>query len=352
MKPTTAIQILIISLLVSTTSFARRGGADIGGGDTVRAYFLNAGDAVISYLTNHPEGQKLVDSQALNIENLKKSLDVKVIKVVDEALIDRTGSLVDATGEPGSITLNKLNWAQHIEHENNVYFLVFHEMLRENGINDDNYLISKSLIEFPEELRIKKSLLSKKALLEEDNLSKIINKEHIVFGGTGCPSTSVKTFTRFDSTTNQFEIYPNEMASVVGSNSKLFDRRSCQIAIPYRAQTGKKIIITQIDISGDVDLEKSKVAKITINTFAVGGAEKSEVKEIRSGNTDLSAGFLLRENLAAETACGGDGILRLNSNVLLQNATKETTAIASYAKVSRIALSLKTVDCAKSTLKK
>lgn len=352
MKSTKMIQILTLSLLVSANAFAARGGgADVGGGDTVRAFFLNAGEAVISYLNTTNEGQSLVASQGLVVENLQKSLDVKVIKVVDEALIDRTGSLVDALGQPGEITLNKLNWAQHIDTESDIYFLVFHEMLRENGINDDNYVISKSLRTFPENLKVKKSLLSKKQLIGEDRLSDIINKDQIVFGGTGCPSSSVKTFSRFDSATNQFEIYPNEMASVVGANRKKLDRRSCQIAIPYRAKAGKKMIITQVDISGDVDLEKAKSAKISVDTFAVGGKVKSQVKDIVSGDSDLSAGFLVRENLTAETACGGDGILRLNSNVILQDSSKDSTVVASYAKVSRVVLSLKSVDCTTNTKK-
>lgn len=345
MKPTKMIQILALSLLVSANALARGGGADIGGGDTVRAFFLNAGDAVMSYLTTTPEGQKLVASEGLKIESLEKSLDVNIIKVVDEALIDRTGSLVDALGESGQITLNKLNWAQYIEHESDVYFLVFHEMLRENGINDDNYVISKSLREFPENLKIKKSLISKKDLIAQDNLSGIIQKEKIIFGGTGCTLDSAKTFTRFDSATNQFEIFPNEMAAVVGANRLTMDRKGCSIAIPYRAQAGKKIIITQIDISGDVDLEKQKVAKITVETFAVGGKAKTQVKDINSGANELSAGFLVRENLTAETTCGGEGILRLNSNLLLQDAVKKNAAKTSYAKVSRVALSLKAIDC-------
>jgi hypothetical protein len=346
MKLTQAIQVFTLSLTITTSAFAWGGGADIGGGDTVRAYFLNVGDSVMSYLTTTTEGQKLVADQGLKAENLQKSLDVNLIKVVDTALIDRTGSLVEALGEPGAITLNKLSWAQHLDHDNDVYFLVFHEMLRENGINDDNYVISKSLRPFPEGLKIKNSLTSKKPLIAEDSLSDTINKDQIIFGGPGCPSNSVRTFTRFDSATNQFEIYPNEMATVVGSNGQSFDRKSCQIAIPYRAKAGKKLIITQVDVSGDVDLEKLKTAKITVDTFAVGSAMKTQVKDIASGNSHgLSAGFLVRENLAAETACGGDGILRLNSNIILQDAAKETTAVVSYTQVSRITLSLKSVDC-------
>lgn len=346
MKPTNLTFAVVLSMLVASTAIARRGGTDIGGGDTVRAFFLNAGDAVISYLTTTSEGQKIVASEGLNIENLEKSLDVNIIKVVDETLIDRTGSLVDALGEKGSITLNKLNWAQHIDSESDVYFLVFHEMLRENGINDDNYVISKALKNFPENLKIKKSLISKKELIASDRLSHVIQKEQIVFGGTGCLIDSARTLTRFDSTTNQFEIYPNEMSTVVGANKLSSDRKGCSIAIPFRAQAGKKIIITQVDLSGDVDLEKSKMAVVTVDTFVAGGKQPiRQTKVIKSGNSDLNAGFLLRENSAAESTCGGEGILRLNSGLVLQDELKKSTTKASYAKVSRVTLSMKAVDC-------
>jgi hypothetical protein len=352
LKTTKALHILVLSLMFTTTAMARPGGgADIGGGDTVRAIFLNAGDAVITYLTENADGQKLVAEQGLKIENLQKSLDVKVIKVVDDALVDRTGSLVEALGQPGEITLNKISWAQHLERETDIYFLVFHEMLRENGINDDNYVISKALLRFPENLKLKKVLITNKELVDSDRLSDVIQKDKIKFGGPGCPSTSLKTFTRFDSASNQFEIYPNEMATVVGSNSRVFDRTSCQLAIPYKAKAGKKILITQIDLVGDLDLEKLKAVKVSFDSFTVGGKVNSQVKDINSGSENLSQGFLFRENLTTETACGGEGILRLNSNILLQDNSRQSTSKASYAKVSRIAVSLKSVDCTLTTKK-
>ncbi len=345
MQITKSLQILVLSLLISTNAIARGGGADVGGGDTVRAYFLNVGDAVITYLTTTTEGQKLVADQSLKIENLQKSLDVNVIKVVDEALVDRTGSLVEALGQPGDITLNKISWAEHLDRENDIYFLVFHEMLRENGINDDNYIISKSLRQFPENLKLQKLLLTKKPLLDSDRLTDVIQTDRIVFGGPGCPSTSVKTFTRFDSSNNQFEIYPNDMATVVGSNNRIFDRTSCQIAIPYKAKAGQKIIVTQVDLVGDVDLEKQKSVNLNFETFIVGSKNKSQAKVIQSSDSNLSAGFLFRENLTTETSCGGEGIVRLNSSLLLQDKIKQPTQKASYARVSKIALSLKSVNC-------
>lgn len=331
---------------------ARGGGADVGGGDTVRAFFLNAGDAVISYLSTTTEGQKLVADHGLKIENLQKSLDVNVITVVDETLIDRTGSLVEALGQPGAITLNKISWAQQLERETDIYFLVFHEMLRENGVNDDNYIISKALNQFPESFKLKKSLVTSKPLIDSDNLSEVIQKDKINFGGPGCPSTSLKTFSRFDSTNNQFEIYPNEMSTVVGANNRTFDRTSCQLAIPYKAKAGKKIIITQVDLVGDVDLEKEKSVRLSFDTFTVGGKMNSQTKEINSVGSNLSAGFLFRENLTTETTCGGEGIVRLNSNVLILDNAKQATSKASYAKVSRVVLSLKSVDCAAAIVKK
>lgn len=349
--------LITLSLLLTSAGECRSGGADVGGGDTIRAFFLNAGDSVVKFLSLTPEGQKIVSENKLKIETLRNSLNVNTIQVVDAPLIDRTGSLVDALGQPGLIQLNKSSWALHIERNTDIYFLVFHEMLRENGINDDNYIISKLTNPFPENLKLKKSLIPNKSLIDSDNLANVILKDKIANAGPGCPVNSYKTFSQFDSTNNQFEIYPNEMTTNIGANGRSFDRSSCQIAIPFKASAGKKVIITQVDLLGDVELEKEKNVQVSAEIFSVGGIISTQTKKIQSNNQSLNGGFLFRETLSVESSCGGEGILRLNSNLLIQEAKLNsnlpessktqlnTSSKVSYAKIGKITLSFKSVNC-------
>ncbi len=323
------------------------GGADVGGGDLVRADFLNRGAAVVEFLKNTKDGQQIVFENNLKIDQLETALDVNIIKISDETLIDRTGSVVDALGEPGLILLNKKQWTEYAENDLDNYFLVFHEMLRENGINDDNYIISKKISNFSEDYKIKNVLNTKKPLLAEDNLSDVIQKKEIIFGGTGCKSDSIKTWTRFDSASNQFEIYPNEMKIAVGVNQKKIDRTSCAIRIPFKSKPGQKMVITQIDLSGEVDLQKNKKMSIDFTADVIGGSEKQKNKTIVSGTQNLSAGFLFRENKNFETKCGTTGMIQLNAAASVVDLAATQDQKVSIAKVGKIILSIKSVPCLK-----
>lgn len=118
------------------------------GGDHIRANYLRMGESVLDFLKGTREGQALKDKHGLSLERLNNSLLAEKISVVEGTLLDSQGSIVDATGEPGKILLDKASWKEHIDRKRDVHYLVFHEMLRENGVNDDDYRISKALNPF------------------------------------------------------------------------------------------------------------------------------------------------------------------------------------------------------------
>ncbi len=112
------------------------------GGDYLRAQYLMIGKQVISFLEDTVDGHQLTLSRGLNLDSLKSILDITKLAVVDDLLIDNTGSVVDAIGVPDLVILNSDSWKEHFEKERNIYYLVFHEMLRAAAVNDDNYVIS------------------------------------------------------------------------------------------------------------------------------------------------------------------------------------------------------------------
>jgi hypothetical protein len=99
----------------------------------VQAFFRDTAEALIVELTAAP-----VD--------LKSTLSRGTIGVSDAELIDNTGSLVDAIGVPGKVTLSKERWLLFIREDRDVRLLVVHELLRMAGVNDDNYLVSRQLM--------------------------------------------------------------------------------------------------------------------------------------------------------------------------------------------------------------
>src|SRR5690606_31034096 len=133
--------IATLAIMLIATMFVRPAPALSGhrlgnGGDHVRATFLRMGQATLSYLQETDSGAAIVAAHDLDLAALEETLSIDVIEAVDGILIDNGGSVVDAIGEPGKIKLTSDRWLEHFEGERDVYFLVFHEMLRAVGIDD------------------------------------------------------------------------------------------------------------------------------------------------------------------------------------------------------------------------
>lgn len=134
--------------LLGQASLAFAGDKVGNGGDFIRAGFLQRGETVVRFLQNNPEGQKITRAHNLDLSVLNNSLLAEKIQVVGSGLTDNGGSLADATGEPDKIRLDRGAWKEHFDKSRDVYYLVFHEMLREARYNDDDYRISKKINPF------------------------------------------------------------------------------------------------------------------------------------------------------------------------------------------------------------
>lgn len=139
---------LLLLLSLFTAPLAHAGDKTGNGGDHIRAEFLKKGEEVIHFLKSDPAGQRLAREHQLNLAALNNALLAEKIQVVSAGLTDNSGSLADATGEPGKIQLDQLAWKEHLDQNRDVHYLVFHEMLRESRKNDDDYRISKRINPF------------------------------------------------------------------------------------------------------------------------------------------------------------------------------------------------------------
>jgi hypothetical protein len=139
---------LLILLLVLTASIAHgKGNESGGGGDEIRADFMKLGEEIIVFMATDPSGQTLADFHHLDISKLLKTLTIEKITVTDDTLIDQTGSIVDAVISGDKVLLNQARWLSILSGKDDAHYLVFHEMLRLDGIDDDDYRISKGFRE-------------------------------------------------------------------------------------------------------------------------------------------------------------------------------------------------------------
>jgi hypothetical protein len=319
---------------MSNAAFA--GGFVVGnGGDYVRGTFFKVGEAVTNYLTNSSEGQALVAANGLNVDALKATLTIDRVKVSPDKLRDNGGSLVDALGENGAVTLSNDPWTEHFEKNRDVYYLVFHEMLRSAGVNDDSFAISKSINPFPDSFRIVTLLKTLVPLIAEDNLASALDLANMDVRGTGCPADTRGTRVEFDEENNRLEISTRRytMASSEGHIS----RKNCAFVIPVAVPAGKRIVFSQVDMNAVLDLKSGADAHLQFEAFTAGTS--GDVKE-RDYSGPKSGRTLIRKSDAFTTACGANTNLRLNTSANIVSNERNSTV-----DVEKITVDLKLEDC-------
>lgn len=218
------------------------------GGDYLRGQFIAVGNQVLEYLRTLPAGQRLARAQNINIESLAEALSTERIVVVDRTLIDNTSSVVDAIGVPGLILLNSEAWKELFENSSNIYYLVFHEMLRSAAINDDNYAISEAIRNFPESLRINTQLAATLPMVNELQMRNLVGTP--IANGTGCPVGTSQDVT-LNEKLNAFDIKLSKFNLSLGSTES-FNRLACALRVPVRIPPNKRVRVTMAELHGEI----------------------------------------------------------------------------------------------------
>ena len=331
------IIILILSIF-SSNIYAHKVG---NGGDYLRANFISMGKSALDYLNETPEGQKLLQENNLNISELDATLDINRIQVVDTILKDNTGSVVDALGIPSLITLNSSIWYDHFENARDVYYLVFHEMLRSNSVDDDNYRISAALKDFPLSKRIETRLTPLIPLTEQDRLSGIFNNKTITIGGSGCSNNDLEVISELNEEKNIFQIsMKNFRVNLEGS--KRSEIKSCAIAIPLKVPAKKRVVISLIDIGGEFDFQPKTSGKLSFEAF-LSGNRNAILEKVLGNESGQKNSFLMRKTDVLKSTCGGNDIMRINSNLI----SKSLSTKNEYSTVKSISIYLALEDCKK-----
>jgi len=290
------------------------------GGDHTRAMFIKMGSAVIDYLDTTQEGQAVVNQNQLNLGRLSGSLNAEKILVVEGSLVDWGGSAADATGTPDKITLRKEVWMDHFEKQRDVYYLVFHEMLRSASYVDDSYVISKALNPFPASKQVMTRITPLVPLVGDDLISPYVMAGSIAMGGTGCPNGKLGTSADFDSERNILDVSFLNYVARSGVNGLTLDRKACQFSIPVALPAGKRLVVTQMDVVGQADLAPGATASIRSEAFLGGTTETPHLRPVVPTSTDrLTGRVLIRRTDVLRSRCGGADLIRFNTSVDLSS---------------------------------
>lgn len=322
---------------------ARLGHGEGNGGDYIRATFIKLGKQVIKFMDETAVGQSLLFITGITPEELASVLETKKITTVDYILIDNTESIVDAIGVKDMILLNQEAWFEHFNRERDVYFLVFHEMLRSLQINDDDYLISKYLQNFPNQYKISTNVAPALPLIEEQVLDKVFDPASIQLAGTGCKSTQPNKV-EFNFSENVLEVTPQSYFASAGKSSrKRLVRKSCVLAAPFKGIAGKRVVISMIDVAGKVSVNPGATAKMAFEGFTTGtsGTKKSTAIENTTAE-DIIGKVIVREGGIFKSACGQGSNLRVNTSLYLKNTDLSADA---HAEVDKIKIYLALESC-------
>lgn len=313
------------------------------GGDHVRATFIRAGHAILKHLEETQQGVDIVKEYHLNIDDLNGTLTVQKITVVEGALKDNGGSDVDAVGVPGSITLKKEAWIDHFERERDVYYLIFHEMLRSAGVNDDNYVISRAIRPFPASAKVLTKIVTLLPLIGGDLLADVIDPEKIEHAGTGCEiDYSDATLIDFDTEKNILDVTFKQFKAMAGLGMpSSAGREACTLIIPFTAPIGKRLHVSQIDLHGKVKLPSGTRAKLYLGTYVQGGVGPVNEKHLFAVGDDMHGRVLMRVNDAFSTPCGAPRALQIKSSASTSSRLERLSEIS----VDRISLYFKVEDC-------
>ncbi len=293
------------------------------GGDFIRAVYMRLGETILDYLKNTEQGRLITEKSKLDLATLLNTLDILKIKVVDDTLRDNAGSIVDAIGEPDKVLLNREAWFNHFEKSRDVYYLIFHEMLRSAGINDDNYVISANLNPFPVSRRVDTKIVPLINLIKEDLLADYINTSKVFVAGSGCPLRSGDLRVEFDQELNTIDISPSQFRNDV-SEKRMQDYKACSLAIPAKIPAGKRLVISQIDLLGKIDISNGTHSKLSFEAFLAGTQIAIKTRELTTEagtsnsspfSTSLKGRVLTRRTDVLKSNCGGSDNIRINTNI-------------------------------------
>lgn len=314
------------------------------GGDYIRSVFILMGENVNEYLETTEAGSQIVTNHNLDLVSLKESLTTERIALTNDILIDNTGSVVDAIGVPGLIILNSASWLDHFEKERNVYYLVLHEMLRSSAVDDDDFVISKDIVNFPSQFKMSTRLLPLIPMLETDSITDLVTFDKITVFGTGCSNKS-PAYTELDLTKNVIDITLKSFIAV-NSEARRIDYKACNVTVPLKLPAGKRLTISLIDVSGEVrpqSADLKSTSTLRFEAFLAGSTGKLNSKVVALGSEARTV--LFRKTDVITTGCGTSEILRLNVNNALSSKGSAVEDLTNQSQVKKISVYLNLEDC-------
>ncbi|MCC7403684.1 MAG: DUF4360 domain-containing protein [Bdellovibrionales bacterium] len=162
----------------------------------------------------------------------------------------------------------------------------------------------------------------------------------VSLAGTGCPGGDNVYVYHSEYSGRLIVVFWEYAADQSLGNSKLV-RKACAAAIPFKLAAGERLVLESPAIGGQFELDPSAELQAKLEVFLAGGTGAEAKGVLQTSDLAESDRFYFRNDTALVTSqCGQEGILRLNTSLLLKGG--EGSSIAS---IRTAAVTLKTEAC-------
>lgn len=158
--------------------------------------------------------------------------------------------------------------------------------------------------------------------------------------GNGCLNGEINSY--IDQYSGQLIVEPYNYTAILENGANL-TRKSCNFAIPFEAPKNQAVRLRQYRLQGVAALDESSTAEISLETFFAG--QRGEIVTLTlNGNNPISE-YEFDETipeLEIVYGCGKDGIIRVNSSLLVKGGTNTQVA---FAQIQKLGIKIDSIRC-------
>lgn len=105
-------------------------------------------------------------------------------------------------------------------------------------------------------------------------------------------------------------------------------RGTCMFSLPLKVKDGYRLVLSDLDAEGVVNLRKGSKSRVDLEIFKAGSKGQVQTAQHDASNEKIREDILLSQSgEVLRFGCGESGILRGNASVLLQGSSRATASL-------------------------
>ena len=158
--------------------------------------------------------------------------------------------------------------------------------------------------------------------LAERPADTLLQGGELAHGGSGCPQGTLRHAWSPD---GQYLAIGFDEYVARAEPGDSFDRATCGIAVPVSMPAGFRVSLSRLRVYGAADIPQDASGSFSAEYFFSGSLGPVLGEQLSSG---FAGSFVRESDVPVWSACGADGIIRINSSALVrQRSAQRTSAV-------------------------